>query len=783
MPCRQILEVFHVGNSTRWVVPVVLGLLCTQSSRAVTVPAGANIEIRLQQEVNSYSSVAGSAVRAVLIAPVLAAGKVAIPAGSLVYGQVESVRRVGLGLIRERATMVLNFTVVELPDRRRIAINSRVILIDNARELANHRGVIRGLRSTSTPGYRASAVLTSLAAVDPIALGFATAAFASILRFSEPEIRFPAGTDLRLMLLSPLEAGDVVYAGLPPLAQNKEEAAVLHKIIQGLPYRTRTQAGNQDSDLTNLAFAGDRHVLRRAFLAAGWVEPDALTAAVKYRALRSFAENQPFLAAPMSELTLDGRSPVLSLSKSLNTFAKRHHLRIFSTGESWDDDEVFTASSTHDIAVGFGKSKIVHRIDEYIDAERAKVVNDLISTGCVDAVESVPRPWIPKISANATGDRLVTDGRITVVRMNACRAPRRSDEAVAPPPGPYRGNVALRISRQALLTLRNDLLRGNFAYMGITTLVTARRLIKSRGTSRIETAVQEESVGAAPNPGQSFVETRRASQGPAREVTLSVDKWEPARVEIGFRVGTLQFGGNTTGPEGLVLFFQKPMALTATNFALTSDNEVKTGWLLGTAVTLNTQRWFSHELGFQYQRGSFRLGLMGIDNSGHKVSILGIEEQRAGLLTRRFTYSTMFHFRPVEKRLRPYVAAGPAIELIHLTDAPFQKARGVFRFGLNNVGMIRAAYNFGSAAPLEGGGIFHTSAQLGGGMKYRVRPRWTLVVDYRNTFGKPIDFLSKSLRTEVPGITLAELASAQPISRFGRHITQHRISTGFSFTF
>ena len=130
------------------------------------------------------------------------------------------------------------------------------------------------------------------------------------------------------------------------------------------------------------------------------------------------------------------------------------------------------------------------------------------------------------------------------------------------------------------------------------------------------------------------------------------------------------------------------------------------------------------------------------------------------------------------------MAAGPVLQLINLSDSPFKKARGIFRFGLNNVGMISAAYNFGNAAPLEGGGIFQVGAQVGAGFKYRIHPRWTLRLDYRDTISKSPNFLKKSLtQSNVTPIEDGDpqLAAAPPLFR-GRLI-QQRMTAGFSFTF
>ena len=159
-------------------------------------------------------------------------------------------------------------------------------------------------------------------------------------------------------------------------------------------------------------------------------------------------------------------------------------------------------------------------------------------------------------------------------------------------------------------------------------------------------------------------------------------------------------------------------------------------------------------------------------------------EKETGLLTRQFSYNTLINLRPRESRWRPYVSVGPVLQLINLSDSPFKKARGLFRFGLNNVGILQAAYNFGNAAPLEGGGIFQLGMQGGAGFKYRVAPRWTMHVDYRGTVSPSPDFLRKSLRQSniVPIEDGAPQFKATPSLQQGI-LRQQRFTGGFSFTF
>jgi hypothetical protein len=59
----------------------------------------------------------------------------------------------------------------------------------------------------------------------------------------------------------------------------------------------------------------------------------------------------------------------------------------------------------------------IHKIDSQIDRERAKVVNDLLFTGHVRSVALVERPAVPQNGQNATGDNIVTDGKMAVLVM------------------------------------------------------------------------------------------------------------------------------------------------------------------------------------------------------------------------------------------------------------------------------------------------------------------------------------------------------------------------------
>jgi hypothetical protein len=771
-------------------------------ARASVVEVGTTIEIRLQQEINSFSTKEGASFQAVVISPLIKDGVECIPAGTIAHGVVDRVRKVGLGLVRERASIGLAVRDLELPDGRRLPVSMRLWELDNAREAIDSRGRIRGIRSTNTPGYRATSVLVSLASVEPIALLFSTTAFATILRFSEPEIRLPAGTELKVQFAAPVETGTGFENLTATLSQNADERKELQGLVQRLPYRTKTKTGI-DSDITNIVFIGNVEGVARAFEAAGWNAPQTVNAATRYRTLRALAESQEYREAPMSPLLLEGEDAVLSRSKSLNSFARRHHIRVFSTGQLWYGETVLTASATQDSGISFSMrdKSFVHVIDSRIDRERAKVIDDLVFTGCVDAVEIITRPWIPRDARNATGDLLITDSNAAVLRINECKDAHRSDHEITGSPGPYRGNNVARLGRRFFLTARNDLIRGSLVYQGISATTALARLVKRKGEGPlpIDASRPFEMARSNNDPPQIYerlpllsfiapIDATNRQGGPAVSMPgrrvydpeTEARRWVPPHMELSINFGRLEYGSQSTGAEGLLIRKQYANG-DREQATVLAGNTVKPGWLVGGTLTVNSHRWISHELGFQYQRGAFELDLSSPEPGTTANIKSNLQSQRTGLLTRQFSYNTILQLRPKEQRWSPYLAAGPSLQLMHLTGAPFRNAKGMFRLGLTNVGMLEAAYNFGQAPPLEGGGIFLPGIQYGGGIKYRVQPRWTVRVDFRNTVSKQPDFLTKSL-AHTHSTAEGMQVEVTPIGKTGL-LNQRRFTTGLAFTF
>lgn len=748
-------------------------------ANAETLPAGTQIEIRLRQTLSSFGSHANDEVRALVIAPVEIDGKTVIPLGAELQGTVYDVRRVGIGFARESAWIQMTLDSLRMPDGHQIPVMGKVASVDNAREIIDDKNRIKGIRATASFSSVISGLAISVAALDPMLLAWGLTSSLATFRIPESEIIFPTGTEMHYELTAPLDL-TVAY---PPAVPALATTPALDGIIRNLPYRTATQTTNVPSDLTNLVFLGSEEAVKNAFDAAGWAQTDALDARSTYGTMRSIMENQGYREAPMSTLLLDGQAPRFTYSKTLNTFFSRHHLRIFSQTPTFDSQGVWTASSTHDTGIGFatGQKTFIHIIDENIDNERGKVVNDLIVTGCVDAVEMVKRPWVPLDASNSTGDRLLTDGAVAVVKLNACTNPERADKSVITDERGTRPSAPLRATRNTMLTLRNDLLRGNLVYQGYAgTKMAITAMKKPDPTSNQPRVVNyggqqwqivrgAQGLKSIPNAPEDPSEQQRPSFEP--EVQEKGPETYETFLEFSLSFGYSRFGNDRFSTQPMTIFI--PVDDFNFEFPTNAVTSLRPGWNFNIASTFNAHKHFSHEIGFTWNSSKFRVDLQ------TPIS-LDVIKQNADI--RQFNYSLLYHFRPNGKRLRPYLAGGAGMQIVRLTEAHAEGNR-YLKLAFRELNVFYAAFRFSQDPPLEGGGIFQGTLNYGGGVKYHINKRIVLRADFRETLSGQPDFWTKSHET-LRRLDSADDFVIEPgkLEKNGL-MRQQRISLGIGVTF
>lgn len=428
------------------------------------VPAGQSFEIRLLQPLASYSSKPNSSVRALLVESPECDGAPVFPIGTIVEGHVESVRRVGMGIRHETASLFVVFDRISPADGKPIELHSRIVEVDNARENVK-KGVIQGVLGTETPQGRITSRLKYLPTLNPYSDWGLVAYRAAFPIFPEPEIYFPAGTDMRLELTvsMPLENFLPAESSVREFSQAEKDTLTLQ--VQTLPDRTSTPKG-QAADAINLVFLGSHEQLQSSFATAGWKDSDPASKKAVMRQFHAFLALKSYSTEPMSQQLLEGRASDITRQKSLNSYAKRDHSRIWSIDESWNGEQAWAAAGTRDTSavLSVRRRRLIHHVETNIDDERDKIVRDLTVAGCVDAVFIAPRPASPRYFQNATGDDLRTDGNVSVVKLKDCEKPHfevasTEDDLQSRPRSKF-----ARYFRMQVLSFRGDVLRGNIIY-------------------------------------------------------------------------------------------------------------------------------------------------------------------------------------------------------------------------------------------------------------------------------------------------------------------------------
>lgn len=389
-----------------------LALLAAARAGGAVVPAGTELELRLMSGVSSTASKPGDAVDAKVVSAVVIGGEFAIPAGSPVRGRVvEAKASPSSG---GRAELLLEFSELRLGGGA-VRIQGTVAAVDNARETVDEKGRILGIVAGQTISARLEAGIGKVGERNAALADVLGAAKGVLMGDADGEILYEPGTELTFRLARPITVTPP-EGGAPQLDPIPDEPALL-ALAGRQPFLTMAQSPRAPSDIVNLMFVGTEEAIRSAFAKAGWTTAAELSPESALETLRAIAELRGYKEAPVSVLLLDGKTPDLVFQKQLNTFAMRHHLRIWRRPGAYRGMPIWAASATHDTGIAFSpeNSTFYHTIDPRIDRERGKVANDLLLTGQVRALALVDRPHVPQRTRNATGDEVHTDGRKAVL--------------------------------------------------------------------------------------------------------------------------------------------------------------------------------------------------------------------------------------------------------------------------------------------------------------------------------------------------------------------------------
>lgn len=401
--------------ASRLALPLAIAALVGPPGR--TEPLASLVPLRLQAPLSSAAH-DGDAVRAISITSPLAAGA-GVPAGCTIRGVARLDQ--GLGRTLDRTALRVSFTEVVDRDGTVHVVRGSIATIDNARESMSGDGAIIGLEPLRAMPSRLETVLLLVAHAHPLLMATAAGVRLADREVDRPGIHLAAGTEVA----AALTRSDQAPLACAPVVPVVTASADVREALDGTAVRSTTDDGQVEADWVNLAVVGAEPAIREAFASAGWTTAAQTSVRADTRTFLALATHHGYREGPVSGLRLDGARPAMVYQKQNNTFAKRHHIRLWSTSRRIGGRAVWLAAATHDIGVEFSSVKrhFTHRIDGAIDDERAKVAGDLALTGAVDGVMLLERAAIPAESRNAAGDAVVTDGRLAIVTFRTSGAP------------------------------------------------------------------------------------------------------------------------------------------------------------------------------------------------------------------------------------------------------------------------------------------------------------------------------------------------------------------------
>ena len=400
-------------------------------SRQADLTPGLTLSIRLDNPVYSDRSRTGDPISATVTYPLCKTGEnitcksneLLVPPGTKVNGTILFAAKAPDKYSRPR--MVLDFSNIVYKDGKRSPLYARVIDVDNARETVRNNEILGIIQPHASK--KASIAIMAASATNPI-VGYSIKGVQTIYGLSiRREINFPSGTDVQIQIVRPSMLKEKqTWEGWKELLVDPE----LQELVQQAPMQTQTTK-NVPSDLTNLMFLGTRQQLLAAFSEAGWYDADDANVKSALKAAQATVRQSGYANGPMSTLLLEGRPPDVVLQKSLNTFAKRHHMRVWKLDKTYHGQDVWIAAATHDIDTSSSRvgTKWSHRIDPHVDREREWAATDLLFVGTGVAYAQVDRPNAPRKTANATGDEILTDGKVWVVKLGPNREPTQVSQS------------------------------------------------------------------------------------------------------------------------------------------------------------------------------------------------------------------------------------------------------------------------------------------------------------------------------------------------------------------
>lgn len=377
----------------------------------VTLAVGAKLYVRLETPASTKTSHLHEPMAAKVVRETTCDQGVVIPMGAEVSGQI--VKLIPASDPTDRARLLIRFDQLLLPRHAALALAARLTEVENAREKVLPDGTIQGVVQNEAAVGRMDTLLDRLGSPGSEMERMSGKAFGKI----DTSIDLPVGADLVLMVDQPVAIDGLLPSA--PLTVSTSVAEAIQKLLPDAPTRAENKA-KKPGDPLNLIIVGSLDQIVDAFTQAGWSTAKRLGVRSAAGTVRAMASDQGYGEAPVSQLYLYGRSEDLAFEKMLDTFMKRHHLRLWRTDRTTADGRpIWLGASTHDIGLDVHPGVVSHAIDPDLDAERTKVGADLTVAGSVAAEQLVTPPNHLSEGRTATGGPWKTDGRLLLIELKS----------------------------------------------------------------------------------------------------------------------------------------------------------------------------------------------------------------------------------------------------------------------------------------------------------------------------------------------------------------------------
>ena len=221
-----------------------------------------------------------------------------------------------------------------------------------------------------------------------------------------------SGTKIDPTKLAKVEKGDLAKSVVATGKVTPITKVEIKSKASGIVKKLYVDAGDRvkkDQVLAELDRDEIEAQVNSAFVTAGWHHADPLSKRSVAHNFYAVLNNSGYTQEPMMTFLLNGTPEDMNWQKSLNSYGRRDHLRIWRYTPEGAAEPVWLSASTHDSGamLSLKYKGFVHHISPDIDNERSTVIRDLNFAGCVKSVTYVERPGIAAITQNAVGDTYI----------------------------------------------------------------------------------------------------------------------------------------------------------------------------------------------------------------------------------------------------------------------------------------------------------------------------------------------------------------------------------------